>query len=102
MVDCTHRPACLGRRALLTLCAGAGLATAATDTDFQIAAPTDVIRDYNLFLAGRDVGTLRNFEDPHARRDVTELALLMRELRRQFPGRQATLVPIDSYHRALL
>lgn len=68
----------------------------------RIAAPADVLLDYGLFLAGRDVVELRNFEGPHARRDVMELAVLMREIRRQLPGTVTELVPIDSYQRALV
>ena len=75
------------------------LAEAAT---LRVAAPADVLLDYGLFLAGRDVADLRSFEGPHARRDVMELALLMREIRRQWPQSGTELVPIDSYQRAFL
>lgn len=71
-------------------------------TSLRIAAPADVLLDYGLFLAGRDVVELRSFDGPHARRDVMELALLMREIRRQLPGSVTELVPIDSYQRALV
>lgn len=71
-------------------------------TSLRIAAPADVLLDYGLFLAGRDVVELRSFDGPHARRDVMELALLMREIRRQLPGSITELIPIDSYQRALV
>ena len=71
-------------------------------TSLRIAAPADVLLDYGLFLAGRGVVELRSFDGPHTRRDVMELALLMREIRRQLPGSVTELVPIDSYQRALV
>lgn len=68
----------------------------------SIAAPSDVLRDYALFLAGRDVADLRSFDGPHARRDVMELALLLREIHRQWPEARPELTAIDSYQRALV
>lgn len=94
----------LSRRSLLATAAALWShgAAAADPGRLRIAAPADVIFDYGLFLAGREVSTLRSFAGPHARRDVMELALLMREIRRQLPATQAELVPIDSYQRALV
>jgi len=93
----------LSRRTLLAAATAlwSHCAAAAGTDRLRIAAPADVIFDYGLFLAGREVSTLRSFAGPHARRDVMELALLMREIRRQLPAASTELVPIDSYQRAL-
>jgi hypothetical protein len=93
----------LSRRTLLAAATAlwSHCAAAADTGRLRIAAPADVIFDYGLFLAGREVSTLRSFAGPHARRDVMELALLMREIRRQIPAAPTELVPIDSYQRAL-
>ena len=83
-----HRRRLLAAAAAATLCAPrAGAST----TDLLIAAPSDVLRDYALFLAGRDVADLRSFDGPHARRDVMELALLLREIHRQLPDRKSVV-----------
>ena len=82
-------------------CAGsAGVRAAAPEV--SIAAPSDVLRDYALFLAGREVADLRSFDGPYARRDVMELALLLREIHRQLPEARPELTAIDSYQRALV
>jgi hypothetical protein len=94
----------LSRRTLL-LAASAGWATAARAqgrTPLRVAVPNDVADDYALFLATRDVQALRQFGGPHARRDVVELALLLREVARTLPGTDVQLVRIDSYQRTLL
>lgn len=90
------------RQVLTAAAAGVGLWARAAAPDLWIAAPSDVLRDYALFLAGRDVAELRSFDGPHARRDVMELALLLREIRSQLPGAHTELTAIDSYQRALL
>ncbi len=97
-------PAPLSRRALL-LAAASGWASAAGAQGgmlLRVAVPEDVAFDYALFLGGRDVLTLRQFGGPHARRDVAELALLLREVARNLPPTNVQLVRIDSYQRALL
>jgi hypothetical protein len=80
-------------------CAGE---SGAKGTALRITAPADVFLDYGLFLAGRDIAEVRSFDGPYARRDVMELAVLVREIRRQLPGMATEFVPIDSYQRALL
>ena len=94
-----HRRRLLAAAAAATLCAPRA---GATTTDLLIAAPSDVLRDYALFLAGRDVADLRSFDGPHARRDVMELAMLLREIHHQLPGARPELTTIDSYQRALV
>ena len=97
-------PPLLLRRTLLLAAASAwAVAGAAQDsTVLRVAVPSDVAYDYALFLGGRDVQGLRNFGGPHARRDVVELALLLREVARVLPGTLVQLVRIDSYQRTLL
>ncbi|WP_206021907.1 hypothetical protein [Rhodoferax bucti] len=82
--------------------ASAGRWARAAAPDLWIAAPSDVLRDYALFLASRDVADLRSFDGPHARRDVMELAVLLREIHHQLPEARPELTAIDSYQRALV
>ena len=67
------------RRALLAgtaaLCLGAP--AHAVDT-LRIGAPHDVADDFVRFIQTRDVATLTHFGGPGARRDVMELAWLLR------------------------
>jgi ABC-type amino acid transport substrate-binding protein len=84
----------------------AGLASpmlgyAATQTA-RVAVPGDVAEDLTRFLNGRDVATLQNFGGPFARRDVMELAYLLREMRRTLPALTVQIVRIDSYARLLI
>lgn len=93
----------LRRRQWLAAVAGAASTGArAAAPEVSIAAPSDVLRDYAQFLAGRDVADLRSFDGPYARRDVMELALLLREIHRQLPEVRPELTAIDSYQRALV
>ncbi len=91
------------RRTLLLAAAGAPLgAEAQASGPLRVAVPEDVAYDYAMFLGTRDLLALRNFGGPHARRDVAELALLLREIARTLPGTAVQLVRIDSYQRILL
>ena len=94
----------LTRRALLLAAAtGATMGVDAQENHLlRVAVPEDVAYDYALFLGARDVQSLRSFDGPHARRDVIELALLLREVARALPGTKVQLVRIDSYQRTLL
>ena len=96
-------PPSLTRRGLLVAAGGAAWAASAQDRGLlRVAVPEDVALDYALFLGGRDVTTLRYFGGPHARRDVVELALLLREVARTLPDTGVQLVRINSYQRILL
>lgn len=97
-------PHSLSRRTLLLAAASGWASTTGAQggTPLRVAVPEDVAFDYALFLGGRDVLTLRQFGGPHARRDVAELALLLREVARNLPPTNVQLVRIDSYQRALL
>ena len=92
------------RRALLLAAASGGAleALAQAQGPLRVAVPDDVAYDYAMFLGTRDLLTLRNFGGTHARRDVAELALLLREINRTLPGSAVQLVRIDSYQRTLL
>lgn len=94
----------ISRRSLLLALTSGGVSAASALAGglLRVAVPEDVALDYALFLAGRDVLTLRQFDGPHARRDVVELALLLREAARFLPGTEVQLVRIDSYERSLL
>jgi ribosomal protein S28E/S33 len=74
---------------------------AATPTA-RVAVPGDVADDLVRFLKGRDVASLQNFGGPFARRDVMELAYLLREMRRSLPALAVQIVRIDSYARLLI
>lgn len=97
-------PPPLSRRALLLATASGWClpARAQGRAPLRVAVPNDVADDYALFLATRDVQSLRQFGGPHTRRDVVELALLLREVARTLPGTPVQLVRIDSYQRTLL
>lgn len=97
-------PASPTRRALLLAGAGAvapWAQAADTPSPLRVAVPDDVAYDYALFLGQRDIRQLRQFGGPHARRDVVELALLLREVALGLPGTPVQLVHIDSYQRTL-
>jgi hypothetical protein len=99
-------PSALQRRGLLLGGLLAGITRplqgyAATLTA-RIAVPGDVVDDLARFLNGREVASLQNFGGPFARRDVTELAFLLREMRRTLPALTAQIVRIDSYARLLI
>ena len=67
----------------------------------RVGVPNDVADDYVRFLANRDVATLERFDGPYSRRDVMELAWLLRAIRRQPQAPYVQLVRIDSYERLL-
>ncbi|MDZ7937514.1 MAG: hypothetical protein U5M53_04245 [Rhodoferax sp.] len=96
----------LRRTALAHLAAGAASwpawNLAQTTRPVAIAVPDDVAKDYARFVAGRPLARITQFDGPHARRDVVELALFLRELARTTPELQAQLRPIDSYQRSLV
>lgn len=67
----------------------------------SIAIPADVYRDYQQFIAGRDVETLISFAGPKSRRDVVELALTLRALKIGGLIEPISFEIIDSYERIL-
>jgi ABC-type amino acid transport substrate-binding protein len=90
------------RRALLTgaaaLCLGSG--ARAVDT-LRVGVPRDVADDFLRFINTRDVAALARFDGPGSRRDVMELAWLLREIKRQPQAPDVQLVRIDSYERLM-
>ncbi|WP_119394824.1 hypothetical protein [Salinibius halmophilus] len=48
----------------------------------NVGAPADVLADYNKWLGGRDVTTIRDFSGEGSRRDVVELALVVQAIDR--------------------
>jgi hypothetical protein len=96
---------CLSRRTLLAatgLSLGHASGWSQQPLSLRIAAPGDVLDDYRSFLGAREPAELRSFDGPFARRDVMELALLLREIQRQLPQARTELVAIDSYQRGML
>lgn len=67
----------------------------------RVGVPNDVADDYVRFLANRDVASLERFDGPYSRRDVMELAWLLRTIARQPQAPAVQLVRIDSYERLL-
>ncbi|MFY7864530.1 MAG: hypothetical protein ACOVRJ_06785 [Roseateles sp.] len=59
--------------------AGGGSAAQAGET-LAMAAPADVLQDYELFIAGRDPLRLTDFSGSGTRRDVVELVLVQQAL----------------------
>lgn len=95
-------PGRLTRRAcLLAAALGALPALAQTVDTLRIGVPRDVADDFVRFLANRDVATLARFDGAYSRRDVMELAYLLREIKRQPHAPDIQLVRIDSYERLL-
>lgn len=92
----------LSRRDLLgtALALGWGTAVHAAGT-LRVGAPGDVVDDYLRFLQNRNVASLERFDGPGSRRDVMELAWLLREIQRQPQAPNVQLVRIDSYERLM-
>lgn len=90
----------LNRRTCL-LAAAACACPAHAMAPLRVGVPNDVADDYARFLAQRDVATLERFDGPYSRRDVMELAWLLRTIRRQPQAPDVQLVRIDSYERLL-
>lgn len=93
-------PARLSRRTCL-LAAAAWACPVLAMPPLRVGVPNDVADDYVRFLANRDVATLERFDGPYSRRDVMELAWLLRAIRRQPQAPDVQLVRIDSYERLL-
>jgi hypothetical protein len=75
---------------------------AAPASPLRVGVPGDVEDDGRRFLNGREPVSIKYFGGPHARRDVMELAWLLREIQRQPEAPEVRLVRIDSYERLLL
>lgn len=72
-----------------------------TSAALQVAVPADVQGDYQRWLKGRDVLTLRDFSGPGVRRDVVEVALFEQALAVGCAGESIDWVMVDSYPRTL-
>lgn len=68
--------------ALLMVAMIAATSAAAETIKVTVGAPADVLADYNTWLGGRDVKTLRDFSGEGSRRDVVELALVVQSIER--------------------
>lgn len=88
------------RRACL-LAAAAWASPVRAMAPLRVGVPNDVADDFVRFLANRDVAALEHFDGPYSRRDVMELAWLLREIKRQPQAPDVQLVRIDSYERLL-
>ena len=67
----------------------------------RLGVPADVAQDYERFLDGREPATVTRFDGPHSRRDVVELAMFLREMRRLMPETEIELVTIDNYAQGI-
>ncbi|MDT8990314.1 hypothetical protein RQP54_05490 [Curvibacter sp. APW13] len=67
----------------------------------RVGVPGDVVDDFLRFLQSRDVASLEHFDGANSRRDVMELAWLLREVKRQPQAPDVQLVRINSYERLL-
>ncbi|MGE4293901.1 MAG: hypothetical protein AB7E32_17040, partial [Desulfovibrio sp.] len=63
--------------------------------------PSDVLRDYELFLNGRNPLELKDYSGPHARRDVAELVLVQQALAAGGMREEVEFLPTPSYGRLL-
>lgn len=107
-------------RSLLILCPllalgcerGAGASAAASaspsasgapvSTALAVIVPTDVLRDYRAFLAGRDPRELQSYGGAGSRRDVVELVLLQQALARGGWREPLRFVGARTYSRMLV
>ena len=90
------------RRSCLLAAAVAAIPALAQPVDtLRVGVPRDVADDFVRFLANRDVATLERFDGAYSRRDVMELAWLLREIKRQPQAPDIQMVRIDSYERLL-
>lgn len=86
------------------LFAGAVLAGKTTDAEipqFTVAVPQDVLRDYALFLAGRNPLGITDYSGPHSRRDVIEIILFRQALAYGGIHQRPTFETMPSYARIL-
>lgn len=86
------------RIAACLLAAALAAALVAAD-DLPLLVPPDVQRDYEAWLAGRDVHAFDGYGGAHARRDVAEVALALRALRLAGADAGARLLPAPSVER---
>ena len=91
-----HRRTLLAAAAALLL----GRTAQAVDT-LRVGVPQDVADDFVRFLGSRDIAALAHFDGPGGRRDVMELAWLLREIKRQPKAPDVQLVRINGYERLL-
>ncbi len=94
----TRRGWLLGSAAALL----AGPGAARPPDVLRLGVPNDVADDLVRFLQQRDVASVTHFGGVAARRDVMELAYLLREIARQPQAPRVQLQRIDSYGRLLL
>ncbi len=74
-------PSCTRRYSLAALMASGFTGTGArAEANQRVLVPSDVLQDFERFLAGRDPLQLQQFGGAHARRDVVELVLLLQAL----------------------
>lgn len=95
------RPQALRRTMVLAPLIGWALGPAHAARTLRVGVPNDVADDFVRFIQNRDVASLQRFDGAHSRRDVMELAWLLREIRRQPQAPDVQWVRIDSYERLL-
>lgn len=97
-----HPLAYTRRRTFIAGAAALCLGTSAYAVNtLRIGVPGDVADDFVRFIHTRDVAALDHFDGAGSRRDVMELALLLREIKRQPQAPDVQLVRIDSYERLM-
>lgn len=85
---------------LLVLALAAVSAVGAVD-ELPLLLPPDVQRDYQAWLGARDVHAFATYDGAHARRDVAEVALILRALRLAGVDAGVRLAPAPSVERIL-
>lgn len=85
------------RSIALMLAAMLVVSTATAETiRVNVGAPEDVLNDYNTWLGGRDVKTIRDFSGQGSRRDVVELALVVQAIDRADVDIEITFQPMNT------
>lgn len=68
---------------------------------FTVAVPKDVLKDYSLFLDGRDPLDITDYSGPYSRRDVIEVVLFRQALALGGIKQRPTFEILPSYSRIL-
>lgn len=73
----------------------------ASAQELKIVVPSDVYRDYERFIAGRNPNKIDDYEGEYSRRDVVEVVLAVKALNRGGIDLPIKITHADSYSRTL-
>lgn len=76
--------------------------TTSFSQELKIVLPSDVYKDYEKFLAGRDPHAITDYTGEFSRRDVVEVVLMLKALRKGGIEVPIKISQLDSYARILI